>query len=156
MYLASFPPAVDGSFFFASLAGSASSSSNQQHVIRAWDGSYNNDFIIHTKHKDISSSRHLRSVRNDNRDKPDIRCFNSPNHSVSDMKVCVILTHNGYLVGKKIASNKNDSFLNLALVTTHLHRTYERFLSFNHPQVIVVVFSMCISGSSPACLLIDV
>ena len=38
---------------------------------------------------------HLRSVRNNNVDKPTGRHFNSINHSISDMKVCTISTISG-------------------------------------------------------------
>ena len=54
----------------------------------------------------------LRSVRNNNVDKPVARHFNSIDHSISDMKVCTISTISGEIM-LNAKGRKSISFLKL-------------------------------------------
>ena len=65
----------------------------------------------------------LRSVRNNDVDKPVARHFNSVNHYISDMKGCAISSISG---GNDSRKRRDRRFI-LKLGTTHPHGLNERF-----------------------------
>ena len=76
-------------------------------------------------------AEHLRSVRNNDVDKPVARHFNAANHSISDIKVCAISAFHPFLVVMiAVKDTKSVSFLKLELfIPTGLTND---FLLFDH------------------------
>ena len=68
-------------------------------------------------------AEHLRSVRNNDVDKPVARHFETVNHSISDIKVCAILPISGGNNNRK----RQEKRLIFKIWTIHPHRLNERF-----------------------------
>ena len=68
-------------------------------------------------------SEHLRSVRNNDVDKPVARHFNAANHSISDMKICAISPISGGNDSRK----RHEKRLIFKIGTIHPHGLNERF-----------------------------
>ena len=68
-------------------------------------------------------AEHLRSVRNNDVDKPVARHFNAANHSISDMKICAISPISG---GNDIRK-RHEKRLIFKIGTIHPHGLNERF-----------------------------
>ena len=68
-------------------------------------------------------AEHLRSVRNNDVDKPVARHFNAANHSISDMKICAISPISGGNDSRK----RHEKRLIFKIGTIHPHGLNERF-----------------------------
>ena len=68
-------------------------------------------------------AEHLRSVRNNDVDKPVARHFNAVNHSISDMKICAISPISGGNDSRK----RHEKRLIFKIGTIHPHGLNERF-----------------------------
>ena len=68
-------------------------------------------------------AEHLRSVRNNDVDKPVARHFNAANHSISDMKICAISPISGGNDSRK----RHKKRLIFKIGTIHPHGLNERF-----------------------------
>ena len=68
-------------------------------------------------------AEHLRSVRNDDVDKPVARHFNAANHFISDMKICAISPISGGNDSRK----RHEKHLIFKIGTIHPHGLNERF-----------------------------
>ena len=68
-------------------------------------------------------AEHLRSVRNNDVDKPVARHFNAANHSISDIKVCAISPISGGNDSRK----RHEKRLIFKIGTIHPHGLNERF-----------------------------
>ena len=68
-------------------------------------------------------AEHLRSLRNNDVDKPVARHFNAANHSISDIKVCAISPISGGNDSRK----RHEKRLILKIGTIHPHGLNERY-----------------------------
>ena len=83
-------------------------------------------------------SEHLRSVRNNDVDKPVARHFNAANDSISDIKVCAISPISGGNDSRK----RYEKHLIFKIVTIHPHGLNERFsLIWPYPFIVSVFAS---------------
>ena len=71
-------------------------------------------------------AEHLRSVRNNNVDKPVARHFNAIDHFISDIKVCAISPISGGYDSRR----RHEKRLIFKIGTIHRHRLNERFSFF--------------------------
>ena len=76
---------------------------------------------------------HLRSVRNDDVDKPVARHFNAANHSISDGKMCPVSP----ISGGKDSRKEHEKSLIFKIGIVHHHGLNERF-SWSHPFIVSV------------------
>ena len=68
-------------------------------------------------------AEHLRSVRNNDVDKPVARHFNAVNHSISDINVCAI----SYISGGNDSRKRHEKRLIFKIGTIHPHGLNKRF-----------------------------
>ena len=71
----------------------------------------------------LQFAEHLRSVRNNDVDKPVARHFNAANHSISDIKICAISPISGGNDSRK----RHEKRLIFKIETIHPHALNERF-----------------------------
>ena len=71
---------------------------------------------------------HLRSVRNNDVDKPVARHFNAGNHSISDIKVCAI----SHISGGNDSCKRHEKRLIFKIGTIHPTGLTNNFLLFDH------------------------
>ena len=81
-------------------------------------------------------AEHLRSVRNNDVDKPVARHFNAVNHSISDMKICAISP----ICGGNDSRKRHEKCLIFKIGTIHPHGLNERFSFIWSHLFIVSVF----------------
>ena len=80
------------------------------------------------RHLSDRFSEHLRSVRNNDIDKPVARHFNAVNDCISNMKICAISPISGGNDSRK----RHEKRLILKIGTIHPHRLMNDFLLFDH------------------------
>ena len=92
--------------------------------------------IIYCIYCSSSFAEHLRSVRNNDVDKPVARHFNAANHSISNMKICAISPISGGNDSRK----RHENGLIFKIGTIHPHGLNERFSFIWSHLFIVFIF----------------